>query len=544
MEDRCIDALFEYSFAPLAVLDRDFNFIRVNQAYAQATGRSVEEFAGHNHFEVYPSDARTIFEEVVRTKRPFHTNARPFAFADHPEWGVTYWDWHLVPVLDDAGEVRKLIFSLQDVTHQVTGIDKDRSLSRTSRALSFLSLDRVFARRPAQIAVPMGIVLEVIVFYGLSLFDSPRHYLGIPGPAATLIAIGVALVAGPLAGGLVALAGGVAYIVFMADFGASIAWPTIIISIILWTVASVIAALVAGQVREQAATRESLLAQAVTDRDVLMDSLKESEQRHRELAQDNERLYRQQLHIAETLQTALLNIPSRIGPVRVGHLYRSATESARVGGDLYDVFSAKDGKIAVLIGDVSGHGIEAARTAALVRDVVHAFVHQSLPAEEVLRQVNTLLVDKGFDGFVTAFLGIVDGESGKVDYASAGHPEGLLRRSTGEIEVLESRSLPLGTLADTTWKANRATLEADDLLLLYTDGVTETRREEEFFGEERLRELLRLERVSVEGLPELVLSRVLAFSGGSLNDDVAVLALSLSGSAEQTRVLAQEQQPA
>jgi PAS domain S-box-containing protein len=530
LNDRWVEVLFAYSVAPLALLDRDFNFVKVNQAYAEATGRTVEELAGRNHFELFPSDAKTIFDEVVRTKRPFTTKARPFVFSDHPEWGVTYWDWHLAPVLDDAGEVQLLVFSLQDVTSQVAGHVKERSASRASRLLSWLSLDRVFARKSARLVVPIGTVLEIVLFYGLSLFDSPRHYLGIPGPAATLIAIGAALVAGPHAGALVALVGGAAYIVFMADFGASVAWPTIVISIILWTVASVAAALVADQVRGQAATRESLLAQAVTDRDILMDSLRESEQKHRALAQENERLYRQQLQIAETLQTALLHIPSQIGRVRLGHLYRSATETARVGGDFYDVYPVRNDTIAVLMGDVSGHGIEAARTATFVKDVVNAFVHQSLSPPEVLRLTNTLLVERRFGGFVTAFLGIIDSSTGKLAYASAGHPEGLLRRSSGKLELLESRSLPLGALAGAQWTAQQARLGIDDLLFLYTDGLIEARRGTEFFGETRLRNLIEHERAPVERLPEVVLEEMLAFSGGNLNDDVAVLALSLSRS--------------
>jgi PAS domain S-box-containing protein len=529
-DDRWVEVLFACSVAPLALLDRDFNFVKVNQAYAQATGRTTEELAGRNHFELYPSDAKTIFEEVIRTKRPFATKARPFVFPDHPEWGVTYWDWHLAPVLDDTGDVHLLVFSLQDVTPQVTGHDKERGASRASRLLSWLSIDRVFARRSAWLAVPIGTMLEIVLFYGLSLFDSPRHYLGVPGPAATLVAIGVALVAGPHAGGLVALVGGAAYIVFMADFGASVAWPTIVISIILWTVASVAAALVADQVRGQAATREALLAQAVADRDMLMDSLRASEEKHRALAQENERLYRQQLQIAETLQTALLHIPSQIGQLRLGHLYRSATETARVGGDFYDVYPVRNDTIAVLMGDVSGHGIEAARTATFVKDVVNAFVHQSLPPPEVLRLTNTLLVERRFEGFVTVFLAIIDGKTGRLTYASAGHPEGLLRRSSGELELLESRSLPLGALADVEWTAQQARLGIDDLLFLYTDGLIEARQGAEFFGEARLRDLIERERAPVEKLPEIVLQEMLTFSGGNLNDDVAVLALSLSRS--------------
>ncbi|MEW6544324.1 MAG: PAS domain-containing protein [Nitrospirota bacterium] len=115
---RLLELLFNDSLTCLVLLDRNFNFIRVNEAYARACRRKVSEFPGHNHFEFYPSDAQKIFEQVRETKKPFQTFARPFVFPDHPEWGVTYWDWTLVPILDRSGEVEFLVFSLNDVTER------------------------------------------------------------------------------------------------------------------------------------------------------------------------------------------------------------------------------------------------------------------------------------------------------------------------------------------------------------------------------------------------------------------------------------------
>ncbi len=257
------------------------------------------------------------------------------------------------------------------------------------------------------------------------------------------------------------------------------------------------------------------------------EALRRSEARYRRIAEENERLYRQQLDIAENLQFALLNIPSELGPLRIGHLYRSATEAARIGGDFYDVFEVKDGQIAVLIGDVSGHGIEAARTATLVKDVVHAFTHQSLRTHEVLQHTNRLLLEKNLPGFVTAFLGILDQNTGRLRYSLAGHPEALLRRVAGEVERLGSGTSPLGLYPDPTWKTHQVELGANDILLLYTDGLIEARVDGQLFGEKRLESVLKRKRVSPEHLPHLLLDQVLAFSQGSLQDDVAVLALSL-----------------
>ncbi len=111
-----LNAFFRHTKSPVVFLDKDFNFIRVNEAYARICAREVSEFPGRNHFDLYPSDAEGIFRRVVETKESFQVVARPFVFPDHPEWGITYWDWTLVPILDQAGEVEFLVFSLSDVT--------------------------------------------------------------------------------------------------------------------------------------------------------------------------------------------------------------------------------------------------------------------------------------------------------------------------------------------------------------------------------------------------------------------------------------------
>jgi PAS domain S-box-containing protein len=114
-----LDSLFKDTISPLVLLDRDFNFVRVNEAHARVCHRDINEFTGHNHFEFYPHEENeAIFREVVEAKFPFQAIAKPFVFPDHPEWGVTYWDWTLTPLLDANGEVKFLVFSLNDVTER------------------------------------------------------------------------------------------------------------------------------------------------------------------------------------------------------------------------------------------------------------------------------------------------------------------------------------------------------------------------------------------------------------------------------------------
>jgi PAS domain S-box-containing protein len=235
-----------------------------------------------------------------------------------------------------------------------------------------------------------------------------------------------------------------------------------------------------------------------------------------------------QREIASTLQNALFDIPEETGLLRFSHLYRSATLEASIGGDFYDVFKVRDDRVAVLIGDVAGHGVQAARVATLVKDVVHAFAHQSGRPSVVLRETNELLVEKRVPGFVTVFLGMFDPNTGILEYSSAGHPPGLLRNGQGEVEELAAGSPPVGIFSGQSWKDDRVQLKKDDLLFLYTDGIIEARRNGDFFGQEGLaRALTHWKSPSPELLPETVLDEVLSFCGCELSDDVAMLALSL-----------------
>ncbi|MFW6115600.1 MAG: PAS domain S-box protein [Chloroflexota bacterium] len=114
-----LQIIMDNTHAHLAYLDADFNFVRVNTAYAQGAGYRKEELIGKGHFDLFPDEENEeIFERVKEAGRPVFFHAKPFVYADRPELGVTYWDWSLVPVRDDDGAVRGLVFSLLDVTER------------------------------------------------------------------------------------------------------------------------------------------------------------------------------------------------------------------------------------------------------------------------------------------------------------------------------------------------------------------------------------------------------------------------------------------
>jgi len=116
-----LEVFSRYSLTQIAFLDRDFTFLRVNEAYAKNAGREVSDFPGRRVFDLYPtapSAAKAISEQVVRTGKPYQAFAFPFENPNRPERGVTYWDWTLVPVLDDQREVEMLVLSMNEVTER------------------------------------------------------------------------------------------------------------------------------------------------------------------------------------------------------------------------------------------------------------------------------------------------------------------------------------------------------------------------------------------------------------------------------------------
>ena len=136
-KSRLLESFFRDTITPLVLLDRDFNFIRVNEAYARSCQRAVADFPGHNHFELYPNEENeAIFRRVLENKAPFQAVAKPFFFPDHPEWGVTFWDWTLTPLSDDQGEVVSLVFSLAEVTDRQTAEEALRNSERELRSLA------------------------------------------------------------------------------------------------------------------------------------------------------------------------------------------------------------------------------------------------------------------------------------------------------------------------------------------------------------------------------------------------------------------------
>jgi len=146
-----LEAFFQHTITPLAFLDRSFNFIRVNEAYAKADGKTPEYFVGRNHFMLYPDpQMREIFLQVVRTRRPYRAHARSFAYPDGPQ-RVRYWNWQLTPLLGDNGDVKSLVFSLEDVTSEQTALQELRHRAKQLQKLA-LELSQAEERERRRLA--------------------------------------------------------------------------------------------------------------------------------------------------------------------------------------------------------------------------------------------------------------------------------------------------------------------------------------------------------------------------------------------------------
>jgi PAS domain S-box-containing protein len=128
----------------VAYMDTDFNFIRVNRSYAEADGRPPEFFVGKNHFALYPNEENeAIFRKVVETGEPYFTFEKPFEYAEHPERGITYWDWSLQPVKEPTGKVSGVVLSLVSVTDRKLAQEAHRESELRYRSLFQESRDAV-----------------------------------------------------------------------------------------------------------------------------------------------------------------------------------------------------------------------------------------------------------------------------------------------------------------------------------------------------------------------------------------------------------------
>ena len=251
-------------------------------------------------------------------------------------------------------------------------------------------------------------------------------------------------------------------------------------------------------------------------------------ERHQSLIVEQERL-RRELELSRLIQTEMLpRTGLRLGAAEIKGISIPARE---VGGDFFNYFVLPDGRLALLVGDVSGKGV----SAALLMANVQATLRARLPLETDLAALSAGL-DREVDAttprgvFLTLFMGILEGNGRTLRYVNAGHNPQFVVRTTGDIVAMWSTGLPIALFPDHGYREVSVDLEPGDLLFFYTDGLVEAENDAgEMFGAERLQSVLRTAGAQgVESVLQHVEEAVRQFRGRTeALDDATLMALRL-----------------
>lgn len=245
-----------------------------------------------------------------------------------------------------------------------------------------------------------------------------------------------------------------------------------------------------------------------------------------------------ELEVARAIQSS--SLPSVFPPYplrRDFDIYASMNAAKEVGGDFYDFYLVDDDTLAFIVADVSGKGIPAAMFMMTAKAMLKSCAESGMAVNDVFTTVNQKLCEGNeAEMFVTAWMGVLDLKTGKMNIANAGHNPPLVCRKDGSFEFFKVRpGLVLGGMEGIRYRCGELQLQPGDEIFLYTDGVTEaTNPSQELFGDDRLQELLNANRsAGVEELCRLVKAGVDTFADGEAQfDDITMLALKYKGEAE------------
>jgi len=240
-------------------------------------------------------------------------------------------------------------------------------------------------------------------------------------------------------------------------------------------------------------------------------------------ARERERI-EQELHVAQLIQQQFLpaELPE-LGGWHVSAFYRPART---VGGDFYDIIELADGRVMVVTGDVTDKGVPAALVMASTHALLRSTAAVVTAPGEVLRRVNDLLIPQiPMNMFVTCLVLVVDLETGRTQFANAGHNLPFVLRG-GQVTRLEARGMPLGLMPGSVYDEHEAEIEPDDIILLYSDGITEQHDTDgEMFGFDRTAALVAAA-TSGDDLVDRSVDALGAFSAGvEQEDDITLVTL-------------------
>ena len=235
---------------------------------------------------------------------------------------------------------------------------------------------------------------------------------------------------------------------------------------------------------------------------------------------------------ARFLERALIpEIPERVGPLAASVAYRPA-DGPGAGGDFYDVFPLDSGRVAAIVGDVSGHGRAALERATLMHYTLRAYLETGLPPRSVLELADKVRAGGSEGLFATAVIGIYDAAQATLTYACAGHPPPIVLGTVAHEPVTVCASPPIGLGMPTALRQSTIALPAGSTACLYTDGVVEARSGDSLLGRERLAELV--EEFGSRATAAELLDRVAIEAGGTPDDMAACFIRPLEGDSPAT----------
>jgi sigma-B regulation protein RsbU (phosphoserine phosphatase) len=239
--------------------------------------------------------------------------------------------------------------------------------------------------------------------------------------------------------------------------------------------------------------------------------------------------YDHQRTIAETLQKVFLpRLADSIDDYDIADAYVPAGEDELIGGDFYDVFKIGHGVLGITMADVSGKGVKAAVHTAMAKYMIRGFASEDREPAKVLTRLNNAVARYSQDEvFVTTFFALLFTDEKRLVYANAGHEGPLvINYDTNNVTTLSGTGPAIGIMPNSAYYQREIALSDRDAVVFYTDGITEARYNKEFFGQEGLEStLVEIGDVESAVITKSLFEKVLAFSGGKLRDDAAILVI-------------------
>ncbi len=245
-----------------------------------------------------------------------------------------------------------------------------------------------------------------------------------------------------------------------------------------------------------------------------------------------------ELEMAEKIQNAI--IPAKFPLSETLQISGSYQPMGKVGGDFYDVFMIDEKKLGIIMADVCGHGLPAA---LITMTIKIAFSNSSLQCKnsaEIVSKVNQELFSIiGNMEYFTAFFGILDIETGYIEYTNAGHPDTFIIREDNTVDMLKTNSPIIGFLDKLEYKNNSSYMKKGDKLVLFTDGIIELKnKKRDCFGMERfIKTIQKNNELNNEDLINTIMNELVIFKGDVKNDDdISLLIVKLNESEAATMI--------